>query len=74
MQFLLKKDVKTDHQSIELGGTSLAPLLKRLEFDPLQTRSAKHMSSAASIYTMDRLKAGLGPFMQAVMPWMMKLA
>ena len=47
MQLLLKKNERPDHPYIELGSTSFAPLLKRLEIEetPFQTRYAEHMSS-----------------------------
>ncbi len=47
MELLLKKDVKPERASLELGDTSFAPLLKRLEIEemPFQTRYAEHMSS-----------------------------
>jgi len=47
MDLLLKKDVKPERPCIELGSTSFALLLKRLEIEesPFQTRYAEHMSS-----------------------------
>ena len=47
MQLLFKKGVKPKSPCIELGGTSFAPLLKRLEIEqsPFQTRYAEHMSA-----------------------------
>lgn len=47
MQLLLKKNAKPDHPYLELGSTSFAPMLKRLEIEetPFQTRYAEHMSS-----------------------------
>jgi len=47
MQLLFKKDVKPDSPCIELGDTSFAPLLKRLEIEesPFQTRYAEHLSA-----------------------------
>src|SRR5208337_3435765 len=47
MQLLFKKDVKPERPCIELGDTSFAPLLKRLEIEeiPFQTRYAEHMSA-----------------------------
>ena len=47
MQLLFKKDEKPQRPFIELGQTSFAPLLKRLEIEetPFQTRYAQHMSS-----------------------------
>jgi 2-dehydropantoate 2-reductase len=47
MQLLFKKGAKAEKPSIELGDTSFAPMLKRLEIEeiPFQTRYAKHMSA-----------------------------
>ena len=47
MKLLFKKDVKPESPYIELGDTSFAPLLKRLEIEesPFQTRYAEHMSA-----------------------------
>jgi 2-dehydropantoate 2-reductase len=47
MQLLFKKGVKPERPCIELGDTSFAPLLKRLEIEeiPFQTRYAEHMSA-----------------------------
>jgi 2-dehydropantoate 2-reductase len=47
MQLLFKKDVKPERPCIELGDTSFAPLLKRLEIEeiPFQTRYGEHMSA-----------------------------
>jgi 2-dehydropantoate 2-reductase len=47
MGLLLKKGVKPERPFIELGSTSFAPLLKRLEMEetPFQTRYAEHMSA-----------------------------
>ncbi len=47
MKLLLKKSALPDHPFLELGGTSFAPMLKRLEIEqtPFQTRYAEHMSS-----------------------------
>lgn len=47
MQLLLKKNATPAAPYIELGDTSFAPMLKRLEIEevPFQTRYAEHMSS-----------------------------
>ncbi|HPJ93323.1 MAG TPA: 2-dehydropantoate 2-reductase [Deltaproteobacteria bacterium] len=47
MQLLFRKNAKSGRAFLELGQTSFAPLLKRLEIEetPFQTRYAEHMSS-----------------------------
>jgi 2-dehydropantoate 2-reductase len=47
MQLLMKKNVKPDRSFIELGDTSFAPLLKRLEIEetPFQTRYSERVSA-----------------------------
>jgi hypothetical protein len=47
MQLLFKKGIKPESPCIKLGGTSFAPLLKRLDIEesPFQTRYAEHMSA-----------------------------
>jgi 2-dehydropantoate 2-reductase len=47
MQLLFQKGAKAEIPCIELGDTSFAPMLKRLEMEeiPFQTRYAEHMSA-----------------------------
>jgi 2-dehydropantoate 2-reductase len=47
MQLLFRKAEKPERPFIQLGGSSFAPLLKRLEIEetPFQTRYAEHMSA-----------------------------
>ncbi len=47
MQLLFKKGAKPERPCIELGDTSFAPMLKRLEIEeiPFQTRYGEHMSA-----------------------------